>query len=334
LDRDEVECVRGGSSLPASTSINREGEKHMNFRHQAFLFTLAVLLACALLTAPVEAQFFQQAKLVGTGIVTGPLGVTWQGISASLSSDGDTAIIGGPYDANTTPCSGNPSCEFSAVGAAWVFTRSAGVWTQQTKLVGTGAIGNAFQGDAVSLSADGHTAIVGGLNDNDLLGAAWVFTRSGGLWTQQAKLVGTGAIGLAGQGRSVSLSADGNTAIVGGLYDDGATGAAWVFTRSAGVWAQQAKLIGTGAIGNADQGVSVALSSNGTAIAGGYFDNNETGAAWMYVLFAGAPGTASCHGQSVLALAKQYGGLNNAAAAVGHPSVSALQDAIMAYCEG
>src|SRR6516225_740876 len=92
-------------------------------------------------------------------------------------------------------------------------------FTQQgPKLVGTGAIGPAAQGDSVSLSGDGNTAIVGGPSDNSGLGAVWVFTRSDGVWTQQAKLVGTGAIGpfAAGQGSSVSLSGDGNTAIVGG----------------------------------------------------------------------------------------------------------------------
>ena len=48
--------------------------------------------------------------------------------------------------------------------------------------------------------------------------------------------------------------------------------------------------------------------------------------------FAGTPGKANCHGQSDSALAKQYGGLNNAAAALGYPSVSALQNAIMEFC--
>jgi hypothetical protein len=51
-------------------------------------------------------------------------------------------------------------------------------------------------------------------------------------------------------------------------------------------------------------------------------------------VFAGTPGKANCRGQSVSALSKQFGGLNNAAAALGYPSVSALQDAIMAYCAG
>src|SRR5262245_50937775 len=53
---------------------------------------------------------------------------------------------------------------------------------------------------------------------------------------QGPKLVGTGATGVTGQGVSVSLSSDGNTAIVGGDLDDSLAGAAWVYTRSGGVW--------------------------------------------------------------------------------------------------
>jgi hypothetical protein len=45
---------------------------------------------------------------------------------------------------------------------------------------------------SVALSADGNTAIVGGVADNAEIGAAWVYTRSGTDWTQQGnKLVGT-----------------------------------------------------------------------------------------------------------------------------------------------
>ena len=79
------------------------------------------------------------------------------------------------------------------------YTRSGGLWTQQgAKLVGTGNTGAAQQGNSVSLSADGNTAIVAGGGDNNNQGAAWVNTRSGGIWTQQgAKLVGTGNTGPA-----------------------------------------------------------------------------------------------------------------------------------------
>jgi hypothetical protein len=155
------------------------------------------------------AQFTQQGpKLVGDA--AGPY--INQGWSVSLSGDGNTAIVGGPDAYNHEPD-----------GAAWVYTRSGGVWTQQgSKLLGTGAVETGgYQGISVSLSADGNTAIVGGDKDNSYADAAWVYTRSGGVWTQQGtKLVGTGAVGAQfRQGQSVALSGDGNTAIVGGPND-------------------------------------------------------------------------------------------------------------------
>jgi Bacterial Ig-like domain (group 3)/IPT/TIG domain len=215
----------------------------------------------------------QGTKLVGSGAV----GNAEQGRSVALSEDGNTAIVGGTADN-------------AQAGAGWVFVRKNGVWSQQgSKLVGTGAVGKANQGHSVALSANGNTAIVGGSGDNNFAGATWVFVRSGGVWTQQGnKLVGSGAAGLF-QGVSVALSANGNTAIVGGLGDNGNAGAAWVFIRSGGVWTQQGnKLVGTGAVGKAQQGSSVALSEDGnTTIVGGHADNSNAGAAWVFIRSGG-----------------------------------------------
>jgi hypothetical protein len=153
------------------------------------------------------------------------------------------------------------------------------------KLVGAGAFGQLVeQGFSVALSADGNTALVGGLNDNGGAGAVWVFTRSNGVWTQQGnKLVGADAVGIARQGFSVALSADGNTALVGGLGDNSFAGAIWVFTHSNSVWTQQGnKLAGAAAVGAANQGVSVALSADGnTALVGGPGDG-DAGAVWVF----------------------------------------------------
>jgi uncharacterized protein (TIGR03437 family) len=218
----------------------------------------------------------QGSVLVGTGAVSGYPNGSFQGYSVSLSSDGNTAIIGGPNDNNFT-------------GAAWVFTRSDGVWTQQgNKLVGTGAVGFSGQGSSAALSDDGNTAIVGGPDDNSPsgLGSAWVFTRSGSVWAQQGKLDG---------GESVALSSDGNTAIVGGCSVVSATGSACVYTRSGETWTQSGSaLVGSGAAGDAGQGDSVALSGDGeTAIVGGPLDGGEfgTGAAWVFV--ASSPAAAA-----------------------------------------
>src|SRR6266853_154894 len=92
---------------------------------------------------------------------------------------------------------------------------------------------------------------------------------NGQYFQQGPKLVGTGAIGTAGQGSSVALSADGNTLPVGGPTDNESSsnhiGAVWVFARSGGIWTQQGpKLVGTGVnAGNSRQGAAVALSSDG-----------------------------------------------------------------------
>ena len=111
---------------------------------------------------------------------------------------------------------------------------------QGLKLVGTGATGSAAQGQSVAISADGNTAIVGGPNDNSNAGGAWIFKRSGSTWTQQgAELVGTGATGAARQGKSVAISGDGTTVIIGGPGDNSNAGAVWIFICTTdGGWIQ------------------------------------------------------------------------------------------------
>lgn len=171
-------------------------------------------------------------------------------------------------------------------GLMWILllsTANAQFLQQGPKLVGSGAVGNAWQGYAVALSGDGNTAIIGGRQDNAGDGAAWIFTRSGEVWTQQGgKLVGSGAVGPAYQGIAVALSADGNTAVIGGCNDDAGIGAVWIFVRNGSAWTQQGpKLVGTGAICPALQGSSVSLSADGnTALVGGPGDCG--GAAWVF----------------------------------------------------
>jgi hypothetical protein len=170
-------------------------------------------------------------------------------------------MLGGPYDTGTTP----------NTGAAWVFVRSGGVWTQQgSKLVANNG-SDALQGFSVALSEDGNTAITGA----GWFSLAWVFARSNGIWTQQGFLNAKPGSGIAW----VSISGDGNTAILG------LGGGAVVFTRSDGAWTQQdTTLVGAGATGPAGQGTGVALSADGdTAIMVGPNDGANTGAAWVFV---------------------------------------------------
>jgi hypothetical protein len=212
----------------------------------------------------------QGFRLVGNGGSGSP---EYQGGTVALSADGNTAAAGAYADASNT-------------GAVWIFTRSAGTWTQQgSKLVGTGATGAAAQGISVALSADGDTLLAGGTTDNGNVGAAWVFTRTAGVWTQQGgKLVGGGATGSPHLGTSVALSADGNTAAIGGSGDDSGVGATWIFTRSGSTWSPQGgKLVGSGGVGEQQQGSAVDLSSDGnTLVVGGAFDDSRAGAAWVF----------------------------------------------------
>jgi hypothetical protein len=213
------------------------------------------------------------------------------GFSLALSADGNTAIIGAPgYNA----------------GVAWVFTRSGSTWSQQgpalagSDLEGEGAgehcgeeaeepAGQCGFGRSVAISGDGNTALIGGPRDAHNAGAAWVFTRSGSTWSQQGpKLTGFEEGGEGRFGRSVALSADGDSALIGGPSDRAGHGAAWVFTRSSSTWTGQApKLTGRESeeAGESHFGGSVALSGDGTtAIIGSPGDSQYEGAVWAFAL--------------------------------------------------
>jgi FG-GAP repeat len=205
------------------------------------------------------------------------------GNSIALSDDGNTAVIGGPADGN-------------GPGAAWIFTRSGGNWTQQgTKLTANDESGSGHFGVSVALASDGNTALIGGPNDNSNTGAAWVFSRTGSTWTQQGpKLVGDDESGASLFGTSVALSGTGNTALVGGPGDEGNTGAGWLYVRSAGTWVEQGtKLSGSGfgttstGTGTQSLGTSAALSDNGlTSALGSPTDSDGAGSVLGFTVAA------------------------------------------------
>jgi len=136
------------------------------------------------------------------------------GTSVALSADGSTAIVGSQSD--------DVGMNVDQ-GSAYVFVKSGSTWSQQTMLTASdGAAGDSF-GDSVALSTDGSTALVGAsvhtVGSNPLQGAAYVYMRSGTIWTQQQILTaGDGAV-ADNFGLSVALSGNGNTAIVGAYLD-------------------------------------------------------------------------------------------------------------------
>jgi hypothetical protein len=217
------------------------------------------------------------------------------GTAVALSTDGNTAFIGGPQDG-------------PGVGAVAVYTRSGSTWSPQQKLNAndeTGYPGTAQFGSAIELSADGTTAVIGGPDDNNTTGgAAWIFVHSGVTWTQQGpKLVPADGSGPNAEvGSSVAISGDGNTVLIGSANDSNMVGAAYLFTRSGTTWTEQQRLTGSGQTGSAFFATAVALSSDGqTAMIGAPGDTQLTGAA-----FAFAPPAPVC--SSVAATAPQGGG--------------------------
>jgi len=119
-----------------------------------------------------------------------------------------------------------------------------------------------------SMAISGTTAVIGVPNKNADAGAAYVFTRSGTTWSQQAEL--TGDCGTDNFGYSVAIS--GTTAVIGCQ-----AGAAYVFTRSGTTWSQQAELT---APANGF-GSSVAISGT-TAVVGAWAQDNSAGAAYVF----------------------------------------------------
>lgn len=193
----------------------------------------------------------------------------------STSLDNNTILIGAWQD-NAGP---------TAAGSAYVFIKSGETWTQQQKLTAPDAGPLDFFGTAVSLSGD--TAIVGAsLNDHNVTdgGAAYIFTRSNGVWSPQQKLLNSNAGPGDNFGSSVSLSGD--TAIVGAYLDNitnGNFGAAFVFTRNESVWTRQQKLIAADASAGDHFGLSLAFNG-GTVVIGAPDDGaNDEGSAYIFV---------------------------------------------------
>jgi FG-GAP repeat/Bacterial Ig-like domain len=218
----------------------------------------------------------------------------------SVAVSGDTAVVGAKGESSSTTGVNSIPNELSGTsGAAYVFTRSGGSWSQQAYLKASNTGVNDDFGRSVAVA--GETIVVGaGREDSSTLGvgsvsnetaseagAAYVFTRSGGSWNQQAYLKASNTQAGDNFGHSVAVS--GETIVVGAIQEDSATlgvnsisneaainsGAAYVFTRSGSSWNQQAYLK-AGNTGAFDFfGYSVAISG-GTVISGASDEDSIT----------------------------------------------------------
>ncbi len=174
----------------------------------------------------------------------------------------------------------------SNIGCVFIWTRNQiGVWSEQQKLVGSNNIGPSGQGVSVALSADGNMVAFGGNNDNNFIGAVWVFnySKEQSKWIETVKIVAPDYEGNSYQGTSIALSSN-NTLIYGGIGNNNFIGAVWVYQLLNGIWMYQQKLTGSNAVSSPKQGTSVAISGDSrTIVFGGTDDNDKLGATWVFI---------------------------------------------------
>lgn len=232
---------------------------------------------------PVAQQAYVKASNTGAGDQFG----------YSVAASGDTVVVGAWLeDSNATGVNGNQANNNSlGSGAAYVFVRSGGVWIQQAYLKASNTDPNDIFGWSVGVSGD--TVVVGapeersnttgvngdqGNNVTSGAGAAYVFVRDGGVWSQQAYLKASNTAGGDLFGYSVAVSGD--TVVVGARLQDGGngdSGAAYVFVRNSNTWSQQAYLKASNANDGDQFGWSVGVS-NDTVVVGAWLeDSNATG---------------------------------------------------------
>ena len=203
----------------------------------------------------------------------------------SVSLDGQTIVVGAPEHDGTDA----QGIVINDSGAAYVFVKDSGGWGQPVKLTAGSddARNNLF---GYSVAVDGDTIVVGAYqleyqeSDNTVEkpGAAYIFTKVGGVWTQAAKL--TASDGAVKDRFGYSAAVDDDTIVVGARGDDGKKGAAYVFTRDSGtgVWSQAAKLTASGGAAFHYFGHSVAVDGK-TVLIGARGHSGIPGAAYIFI---------------------------------------------------
>jgi hypothetical protein len=238
----------------------------------------------------------QQAYVKPTNIDGGDM----FGYSVSLSLDGRTLAVGSfDEDGSGRGIDTPPDNRRAGSGAAYVFTRTGAAWSQAAYLKPSNVETQDSFGVQVALSDDGATLLAGTLDedckatgvnapgcDNDWMddlsmGAAYVFVRTGGSWSQQAFLKPSNTGPNDWFGSRLALSGDGNTAAIGAALEDGGAkgsgrrddesaseaGAVYVFTRVGTTWRQDAYVKGSNTEAFDEFGSSVALDRGGRTLA-------------------------------------------------------------------
>ena len=194
----------------------------------------------------------------------GPAGGANFGTSVAIS--GTTAIVGADKFWANKP----------AVGAAYIYRRTASGWQLTTTLTAPGGHRNGLFGNSVGIQ--GATAIIGAPNIGQ--GIAYIFTRTHGNWRRQATLLSLAHTrGGAWFGSATALS--GNTVVVGASSAAEVDGAAFVYTRSGATWRLRASLADPVRGNTAGFGSSVAVENRFLLV--GAPDAGGCGIAYLYL---------------------------------------------------
>ena len=235
--------------------------------------------------------------------VAPPQGTADDQFGDHLDLDGDTLVVGTP---------GRDLGGAGDVGAAYVFRRTGGVWTEEQMLVAPDGVETDAFGSAVAVSGD--TVVVGAWNHDSPTGidagSAYVYVRSGASWTLQQQL--TASDGTATDAFGVSVAVLGDTILIGAHGDDLGGGSAYVFRRTGTTWAQTQKLMSDNTSWDGFFGYSVDLSGDSAIVgapedqSGGLFNGaayvfREAGGTWMLQqkLLPSDPGPFLAFGRSV-----------------------------------
>ena len=222
------------------------------------------------------------------------------GSSVALSRDGNTMAVAAYYESSAaTGINGNQNDHsISEAGAVYIFTRTGTTWSQQAYIkasnTGQAAVGDGFaEGDqfgySIALSSDGNTLAVGAIGEDSAAtgingdqadnmanqaGAAYVFTRTGSTWSQQAYVKSSMTRPNVLFGYSIGLSGSGDTLAVAEYDADRGKGALYVLARSGGTWSHQARIQADNAENGDSLGYSMAISDDGNTIAAGAADED------------------------------------------------------------
>jgi len=169
-------------------------------------------------------------------------------------------------------------------GVAYAFYRDGDFWTEQAKLVPGDPDSLDYFGYDVGLSGD--YAIIGALGDDeagDSVGAAYIFQRTGTVWTQTLKLIPTDGAIDDRYGHGVAI--DGLYAVVGSHGDDdngSASGSAYIYGYNGATWTQRAKLVASDATPSDNFGYSVDMAGDDVIIGATAAEGDESGAAYIF----------------------------------------------------